>query len=574
MTSASSQVLPPQLRRRLLHHHGDALVEEVSRTLVELDESVVEQEVTIVFGGHFSCGKSSLLNALIGRPLLPTDDFPETGVACWMSSGSRDGAVAVTASGATRSLPLCQEALAEVVSLVDRDGEYRGGVGAVEQVRITLAGEVLPPRVRWVDSPGINDSEAMGARARQASRSADVLVWVVDSRRPVSETEQQFLYEHQEAQGGGAVVFAVNVFLPSDTPQEWARFLAERADYHRERIATLACWSNDGGANQPDVVFVSARGAASEGFGGPQVRRLLTELGEHSHPRVRAARLRRAAARCERLADTVVGRIQPEHARLDRERELVDERRKTAERQRSAFHRSIRELVEGCFARHRAQAEQCGPSVVAELATGPLRWDDSYGTSLTAKFEAVADALAADLVESVARRASRHRHSPPAPATLSRLTSLLRPATLTVTVPNSPVGVAKGGMGAILGGAIGTVLLPGFGTALGALIGGAAGAGSGADDAVTRDRTAAQASARAAAAASIVALAGKQREARELLLASCTPLDAAAEDPCTEPLDALFALESNLRRKAQECARGADAASAPGKPPAAVGGSA
>lgn len=552
MAVVPRQVLPPELLSRLQRHHGDALVGKVRRVLAEIGDTVVEQDVTIVFGGHFSCGKSSLLNVLLGRPLLPTDDFPETGVACWIGSGPQDRAVAVTTAGTTKSLQFSRHAISDVVSLVDQDGEYRSEVDAIEQVRLTVADEVVPPEVWWVDSPGINDSEATGERARRAAEEADVLVWVVDSRRPLSETEQSFLHQHQEKHGAGAVVFAVNVFLSADTPQQWARFLSERADYHRERIASLASWSHDGGMEDPDVVFVSARAAASDGFGGPQVRQLLSELGERSHPRIRAGRMRRAAAMVERLADTVAGHVQRERTGLDRERDLAATRREAVEQRRREFRKQVRHAVADCFTRHQAQAEQCGPDVVAELATDPLRWDDSYGTSLTTKFGAVADALAADLIASVTRSAARHRYSPPPQAALQQLTSLLQSGKLTVAVPNSPVGKAKGGLGAILGGAIGTVVLPGFGTALGALIGGAAGASSGAGDAVNYDRATGQAAARAAAASAAAALAGKQRQAVRLLLDSCTPLDAPAEEPGTDPLDALLALEENLRHKASE----------------------
>ncbi|QYO62664.1 dynamin family protein [Leptolyngbya sp. 7M] len=133
--------------------------------------------VTLTFGGCFSSGKSTLINALLRRALLPTAKIPETGTLCRIQAGAADRAEVISQSG-TRPIPLTTEAIAAHVSLIDRaTGESKQQVLGTEEVRLQVTHSHIPQGQVILDSPGIDDSGVMDARAAQAASRSDVILW-------------------------------------------------------------------------------------------------------------------------------------------------------------------------------------------------------------------------------------------------------------------------------------------------------------------------------------------------------------------------------------------------------------
>ncbi|MGW1165658.1 dynamin family protein [Streptomyces sp. NPDC002550] len=554
--------LPAALRRQLAEQHGEAYAAEVERTVLAGVRRAQAPGATVVFGGHFSCGKSTLLNALLGRDLLPTDDFPETGVACRIISGPRERAVAETVDGDVE-LAFGRAALSGVVSLVGADGEYREAVHAVREVRVTVTdGGPAAQGCCWIDSPGIDDTPAVHERAVRIADTADALVWVVDSRRPLSVGEAEFLREHRERTGTGAALFVVNAFLPEDTAAGWGRFLS-RADYFRARIAAL----DDAAA---EVVFVSARaasGGADRGpdFGLSEVRQHLDALGLRTHPQVRAVRLCRAALVLDRLADETADR----RTRLHRENRASERRRAELERKAAAVRAErmrdgTARLIAKCFERRGCEVRRCGPAVAAEMGdSGPLSRDGRYAASLNQRVENICEALADDLMTAVTKVAQEEQHRLPGTDVRTALGRTLHPGTLTLNVPDTPLGVARGGAGGALGAALGTLLLPGVGTVLGALAGSFTGAASAAEVAVGRDREGAKADALRAAEDAARVLEARRPAVTRLFTKACTPLPVPAPATDPGPTAALGRLHDHLRAQAERLTAAAAQVPAP-----------
>jgi hypothetical protein len=558
--------IPASLLDGLARHDGPAVAHLLRQRLAQIAHRLARPELTIVFGGHFSSGKSTLINALIGQDLLPTSDYPETGVACWISAGERAHTRVVTDRGVV-SLPFGTEAIAEQVSLIGADGDYRSRVGEIHRLEVFLAGGPLSPGVSWVDSPGINDTEAMTQRAAAAARAADVLVWVVNSRQAMSEVEQAFLGEHVAQRGPVGVVFVVNAFLPTDTAESWEWFMARRADYFRGRITSMAPFagtSADAGADAAataatagapgvhpavpaQIEFMSARagGAQQTGFGIDRVRRLLAELVRDGSPRVRGARLAVAAADLRALVAELDRRATDDRAALALADAAAAERRREATVRRARFDREVRAAVDAVFARHRPAADGCTAQVVASIAYGPLYRDNTYGRALTGKLRAVAARLAADAVTAVAQVAHRHGLGPPDPSAIAWTHGLLQPPELTVVVPRSPAA----GPGTVVDGAVGDIV--------GALISPRAGqtardwirrqiGGPSTGPAVDQDRAGARSNAEACGRQVAEAMTGLRAEAGRLLGQGCRDLQPPLPDPDRTRLTVLEQLSHHL----------------------------
>ena len=70
-----------------------------------------EERFSLVVLGEFNHGKSTFINALLGKPILPTGITPTTAVLSHLRHGSKLGAELVFDSGARK--PLAPEALAD-----------------------------------------------------------------------------------------------------------------------------------------------------------------------------------------------------------------------------------------------------------------------------------------------------------------------------------------------------------------------------------------------------------------------------------------------------------------------------
>ncbi len=509
---------------------------------------VERDTVRVTFGGHFSSGKSSLINMLLGTSLLPASEDPETGVPCLLRSGTANRVAAHTTSGDVQ-VSFSTEAIAGYVSLIGADGDYRAEVRAVRDLDITLATAAIPSGIVWADSPGINDVAAMTELATRVARDSDVLVWVVTSKQPFSLTEQAFLRAHMAECGPASVVFVVNVFLSSDTPEAWQAFLEQRAQSHRIRIAGNV--ATDGGV--PRVVFTSARAAArhSDGFGGPETRALIASVSDASAPAVLASRLFRAQAEVRRVTEDLAARADAAEKRLRQARAAAAKQQKARARQREDFLAAASSAISAVFARHGDTAAACAAEVTA-TTSGRLQPAASYAQQLTSKLGGAAEKMAGELVHAINACASAHWQTPLSQATVQEIAGLLLPqaVTITATSANSDKVVGGTGAGAAAGAVFGSIV-PVIGTAAGAAIGGLIGAVTGAAS-ISKSRKAIQQQLTAVGAAAAAHMLAARPGVLAVAERRCVPRTSPSAPPDDSPLRALRMARVTVTRRVLE----------------------
>jgi Dynamin family len=567
-TGSLEAALPPGLLDEVAAYYGAPVRDGLRSGLREIDDALDRSHVTLVFGGHFSAGKSTVINTLTGRTLLPASDFPETGVACVIRHGETERIVADTTEGLIE-LPFGPDALAGRVSLIGQDGGYRQEVGQVNRILITLARSAIPPGDAWIDSPGINDTDAMTARALETARDADTLVWIVNSRQPLATVEEGLLASYVAEHGPTAVAFLVNVFLPEDTPDAWTRFIDSRAGRVRSRIAE--CMD---GAGEFPVVFLSARAAGTEPgrYGGPEARALLASLSDPASPRVRSVRRRRAARQLGRLAGDLEALLRTEESRLAAERERYARSRAAATERTRDFAADLGRILTGCFTPHVAAVSQFGATLAAEIGAGPLRRDDWYSIRLSAQVEAVSRFMAVELFETIGPCAVRHGRRDLPSRAIEEFRALLSPGSVAVAVPDgaAPPGALAPRLEAVLPpaaipaaermmGRMRKVAEQGRRTIDEAREAGKDGstvtdrvrnAAQGASAALRHDRLAAQENAIAEARRAAERLSDSQGRVAELTLTYCPLADPPPPEPDEAPARVMATLVSELRRRA------------------------
>ena len=271
----------------------------------------------VLVAGEAKRGKSTLINALLGRAVLPVGVTPLTAVATTVRYGDDPRAEVLFLDGHEEKQPLTA-----LTDLVTERGNPRNRRG-IASVTVYLSAPVLAGGVELVDTPGTGsvfewDTEA----AHEALRSMDAAVFVLSADPPVSASERDLL---GTVTGLSVTTFAVlNKADHLDGPG-----LAEAADFTRQVLcesghagrvypmsARAALGGHDAGFAEFEADFTaylsSRRQADLRTSAVAQARRIASSLLDEVALTRRAAQLRAgdAAGRVEqfaaRLADVTV----------------------------------------------------------------------------------------------------------------------------------------------------------------------------------------------------------------------------------------------------------------------------
>ena len=156
-----------------------------------LEEAIARarrHEVNVVVAGQFKRGKTTLINALLGRDLLPRAVTPLTSVITLVRSGVRDRAHAVFDRDERREI-----ALEELADYVTEEGNPQNARG-VRLVEVDLDAPLLRGGLVLVDTPGTGSIHRHNTEvARGFLPRADAALFVVSADPVMSEEERREL---------------------------------------------------------------------------------------------------------------------------------------------------------------------------------------------------------------------------------------------------------------------------------------------------------------------------------------------------------------------------------------------
>ncbi len=168
---------------------GEPANSELERALRDLLVKLAEDRFNLVVVGQFKRGKSSLMNALMGRDLLPTGLLPLTSAITTLRYGSRERAL-LQRTGWTieQEIPL-----RELADYVTEQGNPNNEKGLIE-ARVELPARFLRRGLFFVDTPGAGSaSESATATTHAFLPQADAIIFVTSVEAPMSEVEIAFL---------------------------------------------------------------------------------------------------------------------------------------------------------------------------------------------------------------------------------------------------------------------------------------------------------------------------------------------------------------------------------------------
>ena len=222
--------------------------EQDREQLLALLDRLDASRLRVLVAGEAKRGKSTLVNALLGRDVLPSGVTPLTAVTTTVRYGDDVRAEVRFADGHDEKYPLA--ALDDLVTEHGNPGNRRG----IAAVTAYLPAPVLAGGVELVDTPGTGsvferDTEA----AYEALRSMDAALFVLTADPPVSASERDLL-----GRVAGLSVTTFAVLNKADRLDEAE--LAEAAEFTRQVL---------GQAGHPARVYpMSARAALGDGDDG------------------------------------------------------------------------------------------------------------------------------------------------------------------------------------------------------------------------------------------------------------------------------------------------------------------
>ena len=174
--------------------------------------------------GPFNHGKSTLINALLGKKTLPIDLIPTTGAAIYVRYSEQLHTKIILTDGTEIS-----EDGTEVLkryAVLDEQRCMRSDVASVE---VCCRHPFLKTGVEFLDLPGTNDREAQEDLVKDKLLTADLIVQVLDARKLMTLGEREQLRDWLLDRGIKTVVFVVN-FVNLLEPEE------QKEVYHRLRF--------------------------------------------------------------------------------------------------------------------------------------------------------------------------------------------------------------------------------------------------------------------------------------------------------------------------------------------------
>ncbi|EYF01348.1 dynamin family protein [Chondromyces apiculatus] len=188
----------------------------------------------LVVVGEFNHGKSTFVNALLGKRVLPSGVTPTTAVIHHLEYAEEPRAEVVYASGRRATLPF-EEVRSFTVGGEKAAQALGEGHEEVKHLEVSYPAELLRERIVLVDTPGVNDLSLQRADITYSYiPRSDAVLFLLDAGQPLKESERVFLQEKLLGQSRDKIVFVVTKRDIWDGDEE-----AEALSYIRGELSRL-----------------------------------------------------------------------------------------------------------------------------------------------------------------------------------------------------------------------------------------------------------------------------------------------------------------------------------------------
>lgn len=244
-----------------LVEHND---QENAKKVKQLAGKLVNQEFTIAFCGHFSAGKSKMINRLVGENLLPSSPIPTSANLVKVKAGEEY--IKVFFKNEKPRLYLAPYDY-KMVKNYCKDGDQ------IQEIEISHANSQLPSQTVVMDTPGIDSADdAHRIATESAIHLADLIFYVMDYNHVQSELNFMFT---KELTAVGKEVYLVINQIDKHSDQELSF-----STFKTSVVESFASW----GVKPANIFYTSLKEDAHEHNQFPELQEFLAErLKEKDH---------------------------------------------------------------------------------------------------------------------------------------------------------------------------------------------------------------------------------------------------------------------------------------------------
>ncbi|MCM1330368.1 MAG: dynamin family protein [Ruminococcus sp.] len=192
------------------------LGEEFTERLREWDAAITKRRTeafSLVVLGDFKRGKSTIINAILGKSIAPVNVAPETFTINSISYSDEPRAEAVLKNGQRINL-LADDLVREKLEKL-----MRAFPDTLDYIDIKDNAEILK-EIRIVDTPGLSDLDCLDKQVQDYLVNADAVIYVASALSPFSESEQFFLASHIRPLSFNKLYVLVNMIDAMNTRED------------------------------------------------------------------------------------------------------------------------------------------------------------------------------------------------------------------------------------------------------------------------------------------------------------------------------------------------------------------
>ena len=182
---------------------SDDISDNSVQCISNMEQQILEPGCRIAVVGEFNRGKTSFINAILGEKILPESVSPWTAVQTEIAFSEIEMASIWTETGYKRNI--AREQLENWLTKSDKQSEK------AKKARIGIPASFLQDNeVTLIDTPGLNDHEDLDYRTFDAVRDADIMIWMLSSSSPFSNSELNYVIDLVRQSIVRHVIFVMN----------------------------------------------------------------------------------------------------------------------------------------------------------------------------------------------------------------------------------------------------------------------------------------------------------------------------------------------------------------------------
>lgn len=185
---------------------GGLELTEHRKNLDTIQARMKEQVFSVGIMGEFRRGKSTVINALLGQEIVPSDIVPTSATLNYIRWDAVPRAVVHFKDGTEKQIDI-NELSAYVTKIT---AESKKMSATVEDAQVYYPCSFCRNGVQIIDTPGLNDDERMTAISERVIPTLDAIVMVLVPDSPFSQSEADFVRTKVMTSDLGRIIFVVN----------------------------------------------------------------------------------------------------------------------------------------------------------------------------------------------------------------------------------------------------------------------------------------------------------------------------------------------------------------------------